>query len=280
MRCAQAGDTVLLINERDRRRFIRTLEPGRQLETHRGLLKHDDLIGQPIGSEVRTHIGFSYYLLSATTDDLISNAIRKTQIIFPKDAGYIIMKLGICPGSRVIETGTGSGGLCMALATIVGDEGHVYSYELREGIQDIARQNLKRTGLLQRVTLKPGDAHAGFDETEVDAVFLDMLTPYEVLTQARAALRGGGVLGSIVPTTNQVVELLKNLGVSRGYAFVEVEELILRAYKPISARLRPDDQMVGHTGYLVFARAVTIRPGIDVNTETSGDEGPSDEAEV
>lgn len=263
MQLAQVGDTVLLVNERDRRRFVRKLESGKSLETHRGRIKHDDLIGQPLGSEVKTHMGFRYYLLSPTTDDLITNLIRKTQIIFPKDAGYIIMKLGIQPGTRVVEAGTGSGGLCVAFATIVGEQGHVYSYEMREQMQEIARQNLRRARLSERVTLKVRDIREGFDEQDMDAVFLDMLAPHEVLGQARAALRGSGLLGCIVPTANQVIDLLKMFYASPDYGFIEVEEIMLRSYKPITARLRPDDQMIGHTGYLVFARAVTSSPRHD-----------------
>ncbi len=282
MRLAQVGDTVLLVNERDRRRFIRTLEPGRKLETHRGFLNHDDLIGQPLGAEVRTHLGFPYYLLTPTTDELITNLIRKSQIIFPKDAGYIIMKLGIQPGSRVIEAGTGSGGLCLALATIVGDQGHVYSYDIRHGMQDIARENLSRAGLNERVTFTLKDAGHGFIEQDVDAVFLDMLTPHEVLPQARAALRGSGALGCIVPTANQVIELLTALYDSPDYGFIEVEEVILRSYKPVAARLRPEDQIVGHTGYLVFARAVIPTPNRDSGASRTlgGDVEASPDQEV
>ena len=259
MRRAQAGDTVLLVNERDRRRFVRTLEPGKSLQTHRGKVEYDQLIGQPLGAEIRTHLGFPYYLLLPTTDDLVSNAIRKSQIIFPKDAGYIIMKLGVRSGSKIVEAGTGSGGLCVALATIVGDAGHVYSYDVRDGMQDYARQNLKRAGMTARVTLKSRDVREGFDEREVDAVFLDMLSPHECINQARQSLRGSGVLGCLVPTANQVIELLKVLYASPDYGFFEVEELILRSYKPVVARLRPEDQMIGHTGYLVFERAVMPR---------------------
>jgi tRNA (adenine57-N1/adenine58-N1)-methyltransferase len=228
----------------------------RRLETDRGVLSHDDLIGQPIGSEVRTHLGYAYYLLLPTTEEIVKNLPRESQIIFPKDAGYIMMKLGIAPGSRVVEAGTGSGGLCLALATAVGPEGHVFSYDVRNDMQLLARRNLERAGLNNRVTLTRQDAQAGFAETEVDAVFLDLLIPHHLLEQSRAALRGGGVLGCLVPTANQVIDLLKALASHPGYTFVEVEELILRAYKAVAARLRPEDHMIGHTGYLVFARAV------------------------
>lgn len=259
MRLAQSGDIVMLVSDEDRQRYTRTLEPGETLNTHRGKLWHDNLIGQPLGSTVCTHLGFCYYLLTPTTDELIRSVRRESQIIFPKDAGYIVLKLGIQPGVQVVEAGTGSGGLTLALAAIVGDTGHVYSYDVREKMQAIAATNLRRAGLSHRVSFKHGNAALGFEEEDVDAVFLDMLTPWDALDAARAALRGSGVLGCLVPTINQLEDLVTTLDSHAGYGFVEVEELILRAYKPVPARIRPEDHIVGHTGYLVFARAV-IRP--------------------
>ncbi|MBN1426905.1 MAG: tRNA (adenine-N1)-methyltransferase [Anaerolineae bacterium] len=262
MRRVQPGDTVLLVSDKDHRCYIRTVEAGRKLETHRGFIAHDALIGQPIGLRVYTHLGFPYFLLTPTTEELIRYIRRKSQIIFPKDAGYIIMKLGIKPGSSIIEAGMGSGGLCIALATMVGDTGHVFSYEVREDMQQLAVQNLARVNLAGRVTCKLRDITAGFDEVDVDAVFLDVSTPHRFLDQARSALRGGGVLGCIVPTVNQLTEMMEALVTHPGYGFVEASELLLRSFKTLPSRVRPEDQMVGHTGYLIFARAV-IQVGYD-----------------
>jgi tRNA (adenine57-N1/adenine58-N1)-methyltransferase len=252
---AQAGDVVLLLSK-DRKAFIRTLQAGGQLQTHRGVLYHDDLIGKPLGATVRTHLGYPFYLLCPSTDDLVRDLPRKSQIIFPKDSGYIMMKLGVRPGALVIEAGTGSGGLCLALATLVGDAGRVVSYDMREDLQRVAIRNMERAGLATRVTFKLRDIAEGFDESDADALFLDVLTPWEYLDQARRALAGGGILGSIVPTVNQLSELLGGLDAHPGFAFVEAEELLLRPYKTLPSRVRPEDRIVGHTGFLVFARAV------------------------
>ncbi len=275
MSLTQAGDLVLLINERDRRYFIRKLVPGQQLMTHHGVLAHDDLIGQPLGACVYTHLGTPYYLLRPTTEELVRHLRRQSQIIFPKDAGYIILRLGVAPGSIVVEAGTGSGGLCLALATIVGDEGHVYSYDERSTMLTIAEENLRRVGLAHRVTFKQRDVAQGFDETDADALFLDLRKPWELLNQARAALRGGGVLGCLVPTTNQLVALLEALEAHPAFGLVEAEELILRPYKTLPARVRPEDRIVGHTGYLIFARALlpeTRRPPMPPSDEPNVEE--------
>ena len=89
----------------------------------------------------------------------------------------------------------------------------------------------------------------------VDALFLDVREPWRYLHHVRAALRPDGYFASLVPTTNQVSELLYALEGS-AFADIEVEELLLRRYKPVPDRLRPDDMMNGHTGFLVFARRI------------------------
>lgn len=261
----QPGDLIMLVNEQDRKRYIRTLEPGKTLYTHRGYLDYDDLIGVALGSTVRTHLGYAFHLLTPTTDELIRSLRRESQIIFPKDAGYIIMKLGIAPGSQVAEAGTGSGGLTTALAIIVGDSGRVYSYDIRRRMQDIARSNLARLHLGHRVEFRLRDVSEGFELLNADAVFLDLLMPWGVLDAARNCLRGGGMLGCLVPTINQLQELVVALRQHPGFGLVEVEELILRPYRTAPARIRPEDKIVGHTGYLIFSRAVT-RPTEAVNS--------------
>jgi len=247
------GDIVLLIGK-DRRTFIRTVTEGRRFECHLGYLDFDALVGVPFGAQVPTHLGHKLFVFAPSTDDLIRHLQREGQIIFPKDLGYIALKLGIRPGVRVIEAGSGSGALTLTLALLAGDEGHVYSYERRDNMHERALTNVRRVGMLHRVTFHVRDIERGFDEREVHALFLDVREPWDYLPQARAALRGGGFFGAIVPTMNQVVQLTEAL-YDGPWFLLEIEELLLRAYKTIPARVRPDEQMVGHTGYLVFARA-------------------------
>ena len=247
------GDIVLLIGK-DRRSFIRTVAEGKRFECHLGYLDFDALVGMPFGAQVPTHLGHKLFVFAPSTDDIIRHLQREGQIIFPKDLGYIALKLGIRPGVQVIEAGTGSGALTLWLALLVGDEGHVYSYEMREKMQERAMMNARRAGVLHRVTFHTRDIERGFDERDAHALFLDLREPWQYLAQAREALRGGGFFGAIVPTMNQVVTLTEAL-YDGPWFLLEIEELLLRSYKTIPARIRPDEQMVGHTGYLVFARA-------------------------
>jgi tRNA (adenine57-N1/adenine58-N1)-methyltransferase len=250
----KAGELVQLIGRDHKYRLVR-LQPGADLHTHRGILKHDDMIGKPWGSRVDSHLGRPFYLLPPSLHDVLRDTKRSSQIIFPKDIGYILLKLSIAPGVTVIEAGTGSGALTTALATAVGPQGRVISYDQREDMQTLARHNLEQLGLEDRVDFRLRDISQGFEETDIPSLFLDVAVPHEYIGQVRAALRPGGFFGSIVPTTNQVCVLLASLE-RHQFEFVEVSELSLRYYKPVPERLRPTDRMVAHTGYLIFARPV------------------------
>jgi len=259
---AQAGDLAQLLST-SHRFFLVRLTPGQALHTHKGVIQHDDLIGLPWGTQVYSHLGESFYLLRPSLADLIKETRRNTQIMFPKDIGFILVSMSIGPGQTVLEAGTGSGALTTALAFAVGPQGRVISYERRPEMQRLAQKNLRRVGLDERVTFKLRDIAQGFDEQEVDALFLDVPTPEDYIAQARAALKPGGFFGSLVPTTNQVSRLVEALQ-AHDFAFIEVCETLLRYYKPVPERLRPTDRMVAHTGYLIFARPVTPtpRPGL------------------
>jgi len=256
MSLAYNGQIIQLLARGSRNSFIFALKAGDTLQTHQGVLKHDDLIGQPLGTEVVSHRGYAFLMLEPSTDDLIRDLKRNSQIMYPKDIGFILMKMAVRPGVRVVEAGTGSAGLTIVLAQAVGDNGQIYTYETREDMQNLARKNVARLGLTQRVTFKLRDIADGFDETEADALFLDVPNPWDYLGQARAALKGGGFFGSILPTTNQVSDLLIALH-RAGFEFAEVCEVLIRYYKTVPARLRPEDRMVAHTGFLIFARPVT-----------------------
>ncbi|NLF13166.1 MAG: tRNA (adenine-N1)-methyltransferase [Anaerolineaceae bacterium] len=256
MRAAQENDLVLIIGQ-DRKQFVVRLKAGGQLQTHRGVVAHDDLLGQSVGREVRSHMGYPFVVLEPSTFDLVQELKRTTQIMFPKDIAYVLMKLNVMPGSRVVEAGTGSGGLALALARAVGPDGRLYSYEARADILRLAEKNLEALGLASNVEFKLRDIGEGLDEQDVDALFLDLRQPSDYLEQAAAALKDGGFFGAILPTTNQVAELIYALEATRTFAHIEVEEILVRPYKAVPGRLRPADRMIAHTGYLVFARKVS-----------------------
>jgi tRNA (adenine57-N1/adenine58-N1)-methyltransferase len=258
------GDLVQLVGLRHKS-FIFRVAAGGKMESHRGVIKHDDLIGKPWGTKVTSHLGNPFFILQPALGDLLKEMPRTTQILFPKEIGFILVTMGIGEGQLVVEAGTGSGALTCALAFAVGSSGRVVSYENRPDMQALAMKNLNRLGLLDRVEFKLRDIGEGFDETGVDALFLDVSNPYDYTSQVKTALKYGGFFGAILPTANQVSKLLSALR-QNNFAFIDICEILIRYYKAEPERFRPVDRMIAHTGYLLFARPVIIDAAEDAAT--------------
>lgn len=270
------GDLVQLVGLKHKS-FITRVQRGGELQTHRGVIRFDDIIDKPWGIRVTSHLGQPFYVLQPSLGDLLKEMPRTSQIMYPKDIGFILVTMGIGAGQLVVEAGTGSGALTAALAFAVGSTGSVVTYDQREDMQNTARKNLARLGLDQRVNFKLRDISEGFDETNADALVLDLPNPYDYIAQARQALKPGGFFGSILPTVNQVLRLISALR-EHDFAFIDVCEVILRYYKAEPERFRPVDRMVAHTGYLIFARPVLIDRAdqaelMDSSAELTADSG-------
>jgi tRNA (adenine57-N1/adenine58-N1)-methyltransferase len=279
-----SGDLALFLNLRDDKRYLVQLKSGGQLHTHRGIIAHDAVIGQPWGRIVRTQMGTSFLVVEPSTADLVRHIKRSTQILFPKDVGYLMLKLSVRPGRLILEAGTGSGGMTLAMALATAPLGRVVSYEVRPEFQALAMRNLERANIPPGVVeFKLRDIAQGFDETAADAFFLDVSEPWNYVGQVAAALRGGAFFATLVPTMNQVIPTVQALE-GGPFGLLEVEELLLRPYKAVSTRVRPADRMVAHTGYLIFARKVeSVQPRLTDQAadaiQSAGDEADTAETE-
>ena len=260
--------------------FLVRMQHGMVQGTHFGELKHSDLMLHSFGEGLRTPKGEVYYLLRPTLGEYTRRIKRQTQIVFPKEAGFIIEHLNIFPGCTVVECGTGSGSLCCTFAHFVGDTGKVCTYDRRPEFSELARKNAERWGVAHRIEFNVRSLDEGFKERGADAVFLDVPNPWEHIDKAYEALAPGNHLGILVPTTNQISETLRALQ-DFGFADVQVLEIMLRHYKTEPNRIRPVDMMIGHTGYLMFAvKTLPMEceePETDVSA--SGSEPPCGAAE-
>ncbi|MEM1515040.1 MAG: tRNA (adenine-N1)-methyltransferase [Candidatus Bathyarchaeia archaeon] len=246
------GDYVLLYLD-DRRTYLVKAEKNKFLHTHKGFIRIDDLIGQEFGVRVKSNLGVEFIAFRPGIRDYVLKSMRDTQIIYPKDIALIILYGNVQPGSRIVEAGTGVGALTTALASYVRPSGKVYSYEIREEFLKIARKNLERAGVLEYVELKNRDITQGIDERDVDVVILDMATPWIVVPHAYRALKGGGSFVSFSPTVDQVIKTVNELR-NHGFTYIETIECFIRKMRVETGKTRPETLMVGHTGYITFAR--------------------------
>ncbi len=246
------GDIVLLYSP-DRKTYLISLIDDGRLGTHAGEIRHAEVLGKRYGEIVHSSTGRPFVILEPTLEDRMMKVQRLTQIIYPKDAGLILIKTGLHSGMRVIECGVGSGAATLCLATAVAPTGRVYAYDREERFLALARANVERAGLAHLVEFKARDVAEGFDEEEVDVVLLDLPSPWEGVPAARRALRGGGRLASLSPTFNQVERMVAVLD-AEGFVMIETVEVLLRHLLVRPGKTRPFERMIGHTGFLTFAR--------------------------
>jgi tRNA (adenine57-N1/adenine58-N1)-methyltransferase len=252
------GELVQLTDPRGKMHTI-TLEEGREFHTHRGRLPHDDLIGHPEGSVVISTNGTPYLALRPILDDFVLAMPRGAQVIYPKDAARIVGLANLGPGARVAEAGVGSGALTCSLIRAVGDEGHVHSYERRADFAEIAATNVTRWFGVRPASwaLTVGDLVEQLHETDLDAMVLDMLAPWECIDAVGAALAPGGILVGYVATTTQLSVLVESLRAAGGWTEPRAEESLMRTWHLEGLSVRPDHRMNGHTGFLVTTRRLS-----------------------
>ena len=255
------GDLIILVTPKGKR-VLRRLEEGNDIHGNDGVLDASAIAAAEYGQVVLTRQGYPYRLMRPSLYDILRGVKRQTQVLYPKDIGYICVRLGVGNGAKVIEAGSGSGTLTMAMSWFSGDAGHVFTYEARPEFYKLAARNLAWAGLGHNVTQYNRDISEGFDQTDADALFLDVRTPWEYLDNALAAVKPGARFAFFVPTVNQVSELLKAME-TRAFADVEVEEVFIRRWKALADRLRPEDRMIAHTGFLIFARQQERSPEFD-----------------
>ena len=271
----KAGDLILIWSPAKGDSFMIRLAPGSTQGCHLGQMKHDDMIGMEYGDIIYTNRGEPFFILRPALGEYTRRIKRQTQVIFPKDSGFIIQHLNFGPGSTVVECGTGSGGLTAVFAHFVGDSGRVVTYDRREEFSKLAESNAERWGVRHRIEFKVRDMKDGFDERDADAVFLDVQNPWDFIVVAHEALAWGHHLGILVPTFNQIEKSLIALDEHK-FVDIQVLELLMRYYKTDPKRIRPDDIMNAHTGYLIFAAKAHALPAAEPAevSETADEEQP------
>lgn len=255
----RAGDRVQLTDPKGRLHTI-TLEPGKDFHTHRGHVKHDDLIGAPDGSVIRHSSGAEYLALRPLLSDFVLSMPRGAQVVYPKDAAQIVHEGDIFPGARVLEAGAGSGALTCSLLRAVGPEGRVTSYEVREDHAEHALRNVvtffgDQPPNWDLVTADLAD----YDGPEVDRVVLDMLAPWDILGTVAKALVPGGVLMIYVATVTQLSKTVEALREQQCWTEPRSWESMQRGWHVVGLAVRPEHTMRGHTAFLISARR--LAPG-------------------
>jgi tRNA (adenine57-N1/adenine58-N1)-methyltransferase catalytic subunit len=262
----RAGERVTLTDRKGRRHSI-LLSAGGQFHTAKGVVNHDDLIGQPEGIVVRSAKGVEFLAMRPLLSDFTVTMPRGATVVYPKDAALIVIGADIFPGATVLEAGAGSGALSCVLLRAIGPSGRLISYERREDFAEIARRNVENffggphpAWDLRVAELTEGMAQQPSDPETVDRVVLDMLAPWECVPTVAKILAPGGVLCCYVATTTQLAETVETLRSHTGFTEPEASESLMRSWHVEGLAVRPGHAMVGHTGFLIMTRR--LAPGV------------------
>jgi tRNA (adenine57-N1/adenine58-N1)-methyltransferase len=258
-----AGDRVQLTDPKGKL-YSFTIIPGKEWHTHKGWITHDDLIGMPEGSVVSTTAGLKFTAFKPLLADYVLTMPRGATIVYPKDAAMIVGLADIYPGARVLEAGVGSGALTISLLRAAGDKGYVHSVERRADFAENARSNVDAyfESAPSNWKLDVGDLQDQNFDSEFDRVILDMLAPWECVDIAARALRPGGVFLSYVATTTQLSATAEAIKEDGRFTEPESSETLVRGWHHEGLAVRPQQRMIGHTGFLIQSRRMA--PGVEV----------------
>lgn len=258
----EAGEPCLLV-DRKGRHYLLKLDPGRQFQYHRGVLDHSDIIGREDGTWVEASSGGRLLALRPRLADFILRMKRGAQVVYPKDIGPILVYADVAPGMTVLEAGTGSGALTMALSRAVGEQGRVVSVERRQDHADHGRKAIERYfgEVPANLDLRVGEVEEVVAEIRPERLILDLPEPWHAARLAAEHQPSGAVLCGYLPTVPQVQTLVETLRETGAFAEIEVREFLFRDWNVSGRSVRPEHSMVGHTGFLIFARRVTRLEG-------------------
>ena len=250
-----AGEACLLNDVRGKQ-YLVTLSEGTTFQSDKGSIRHEAIIGEPEGSLIPTNRGTPFVALRPRLADYVLRMKRGAAVMYPKDTGPLITWADIAPGCVVVEAGTGSGGLTLALSRAVGEQGRVVSVERREDHATHARRLIEAFAgdVPHNIDLRVGDVEAVVEDVMPDRIVLDLPEPWHSVEPAALFLRGGGTFASYLPTVPQVQTLREALADARTFTEVDTFEILLRNWTIDGRSVRPDHRMVGHTGFITIAR--------------------------
>ncbi len=195
--------------------------------------------------------GKSSKLLPYNLSDIQKNLQRGPQIISPKDIAWIVYNLDIKSNDVVVEAGGGSGALTTALAQASFPKGKVITFEKNKKHYNIVQKNLDLSPYSDLVELRNEELMNQTESIPCNSIVLDLPEPQSLINWAEKSLELGGKILCYVPTINQVEKLLSSLS---QWSELEISEIMHRTWQTKLDAIRPDTNILGHTGFIVSAR--------------------------
>ena len=228
------------------------LKPGEDFQSDLGIVNADVLDSAEVGDEVQSHLDHTFKIIKPNINDFIDIMDRRCSLLLKKDIGQLLAYTGLGAGCRVVDAGTGAGAIALNFGNVVGPEGRVFTYEIRQDFAEVAKKNIDNFGI-ENIEVKNQNIKDGIDEDNIDLIFLDLPKPFEIFEEVWDSLNVGGWLAVYAPYIDQA-KLSYRIANKVGFYDIEIIELLERGLEIRQQGVRPKTRMVGHSGYLVFAR--------------------------
>ena len=239
----------MILDERGKKYL---LKQGEEFQSDLGIIKSEVLDNSCVGDEVKSHLDHTFKIMKPNINDFIDIMDRRCSILIQKDIGQVLAHTGLGAGCRVVDAGTGAGAIALNFGNVVGDNGEVFTYEIREDFAFVAQKNIEKFGI-ENIHVKNQDIKEGIDENNIDLVFLDLPKPFEIFEDVLESLNLGGWLCVYAPYIDQA-EISYRVAKKLGFYNLDIVETLQRGLEVRPQGVRPKTRMVGHSGYLLFAR--------------------------
>ena len=239
----------MILDERGKKYILKS---GEEFQSDLGIVKADVLENAEVGDEIKSHLDHTFKIVKPNINDFIDLMERRCSILLKKDIGYVLAHTGLGAGSRVVDAGTGAGAIALNFGNVVGPEGRVFTYEIREDFAQVAKKNIENFGI-ENIEVKNQNIKDGIDEDDIDLVFLDLPKPFEIFEDVLESLNVGGWLAVYAPYIDQA-KLSHRIAKKVGFYDIDIIEIFERGLEIRQHGIRPKTRRVGHSGYLLFAR--------------------------
>lgn len=239
----------MILDERGKKYL---LKEDKEFQSDLGIVSAEQIANSEIGDELKSHLDHTFKIVKPNVNDFIDLMDRRCSILIQKDIGSVLAHTGLGAGDRVVDAGTGAGAIALNFGNVVGSEGKVYTYEIREDFAEVARKNIENFGITN-IEVKNKDIKEGIDEDKLDLIFLDLPKPFEIFEDVYDSLKVGGWLTVYAPYIDQA-EVSYRIAKKLGFYNIDIIEILERGLEVRQQGVRPKTRMVGHSGYLLFAR--------------------------
>lgn len=239
----------MILDERGKKYL---LKEDKEFQSDLGIVSAEQIVNSEIGDELKSHLDHTFKIVKPNVNDFIDLMDRRCSILIQKDIGSVLAHTGLGAGDRVVDAGTGAGAIALNFGNVVGSEGKVYTYEIREDFAEVAKKNIENFGITN-IEVKNKDIKEGIDEDNLDLIFLDLPKPFEIFEDVYDSLKVGGWLTVYAPYIDQA-EVSYRIAKKLGFYNIDIIEILERGLEVRQQGVRPKTRMVGHSGYLLFAR--------------------------